>query len=210
MSATPQQRTRPRHKAAPTTPGPARDEELAAFCEREHPRLVGALSLYCGEPQLAEELANDALVKAIDRWPRVAAMQAPGAWVHRVAINLANSRFRRRSAGAGSAGRSSPARRWVARRSAERRATQRLAGEDRPADPAPVEAVAVRRAVAGLPVRQRRCVVLRFYLQHDLAAVAQDLGISTQAASALTYRALQRLRDDLGDNRVAVPDQEHL
>ncbi|PSO52946.1 MAG: hypothetical protein BRC31_03575 [Actinobacteria bacterium QS_5_72_10] len=190
MSATPQQRTRPRHKAAPTTPGPARDDELAAFCEREHPRLVGALSLYCGEPQLAEELANDALVKAIDRWPRVAAMQAPGAWVHRVAINLANSRFRRRSA--------------------ERRATQRLAGEDRPADPAPAEAVAVRRAVAGLPVRQRRCVVLRFYLQHDLAAVAQDLGISTQAASALTYRALQRLRDDLGDNRVAVPDQEHL
>lgn len=190
MSApAPQQRTRtPRAGAGATTERPAGDDELAAFCRREHPRLVGALSLYCGEPQLAEELASDALVKAIDRWPRVRTMEAPGAWVHRVAINLANSRFRRRSA--------------------ERRATERLAGDERPGEAATAEALAVRRAVAALPARQRRCVVLRFYLQHDLADVAGDLGISPQAASALTYRALRRLRDDLGEDHVAIPDQE--
>lgn len=174
--------------ATVTIAGPIEEDELAAFCRREHPRLVGALSLYSGEPHLAEELAADALIKAIDRWPRVREMAAPGAWVHRVAINLANSRFRRRSA--------------------ERRATARL-GRDEPTDPpATAEALTVRRAVAALPERQRRCVVLRFFLDYDLADAAAELGISTQAAAALSYRALSRLRDELGDDRLAVPDQE--
>lgn len=178
--------------ATATVDRPPSDDELAAFCRREHPRLVGALSLYCGEPQLAEELAADALVKAIDRWPRVREMAAPGAWVHRVAINLANSRLRRRAA--------------------ERRATARLAGRSPDADrveaPDAADALAVRRAVAALPARQRRCVVLRFYLDHDLADVAADLGISTQATAALTYRALRTLRAEIGEDRLALPDEE--
>jgi DNA-directed RNA polymerase specialized sigma24 family protein len=37
------------------------ESEFAAFCIKEHPRLVGALSLYCGDRVLAEELAQDAL-----------------------------------------------------------------------------------------------------------------------------------------------------
>lgn len=174
--------------ATVTSARPSDQDELAAFCRREHPRLVGALSLYCGEPHLAEELAADALVKAIDRWPHVRGMTAPGAWVHRVAINLANSRFRRRSA--------------------ERRATARLTGDERDHPLAPDDALAVRRAVAALPERQRRCVVLRFFLDYQLVDVAAELDISTQAAAALSYRALCRLRDELGDDRLAVADQE--
>lgn len=40
---------------------------LAEFCRREHPRLVGALSLYCGDSDVAEELAQEALIRAADR-----------------------------------------------------------------------------------------------------------------------------------------------
>lgn len=72
--------------------------DLAAFCRLEHPRLVGTLGLYTGDADLAEELAQDALLRACRDWDRVRTFAAPGAWVHRVAINLANSAFRSRAA----------------------------------------------------------------------------------------------------------------
>lgn len=171
-----------------TAPPPSdRGDELDAFCRREHPRLVGALSLYCGDRHVAEEIAADALVRAIDRWDRVRTMRAPGAWVHRVAMNLVNSRFRRVAA--------------------ERRARSRLGGGDDPTDPATADAMTVRQAVAALPEPQRRCLVLRFYLGYELSEVADELGRTPQAVAALTYRALERLRADLGDDRVTFEDE---
>jgi DNA-directed RNA polymerase specialized sigma24 family protein len=74
----------------------AEQEALDAFCRREYRRLVGALSLYCGDPSVAEEVAQEALYRACRRWSQVSQIQAPGAWVHRVAINIANSAYRRR------------------------------------------------------------------------------------------------------------------
>lgn len=74
------------------------ESEFVAFCVEEHPRLVGALSLYCGDRALAEELAQDALTRACRDWRKVRNFAAPGAWTHRVAMNLANSYFRRRAA----------------------------------------------------------------------------------------------------------------
>jgi len=71
------------------------EAEFADFCVAEHSRLVGALSLYCGDRTLAEELAQDALSRACRDWKKVRRLGAPGAWTHRVAINLANSHFRR-------------------------------------------------------------------------------------------------------------------
>src|SRR5258708_1420235 len=75
---------------------------------------------------------------------RILAMAAPGPWIHRVAVNLANSHFRRMSAG--------------------RRAHQRLRLE-RPPDrtPDPTDGVAVRQALQALPLRQRSAIVLRYY-----------------------------------------------
>jgi predicted RNA polymerase sigma factor len=47
------------------------------FVAREHRRLVRALTLYCGDQGLAEQLAQDALVRARERWPTVSAMHTP-------------------------------------------------------------------------------------------------------------------------------------
>jgi DNA-directed RNA polymerase specialized sigma24 family protein len=74
------------------------ESEFAAFCVEEHPRLVGALSLYCGDRAVAEELAQDALSRACRDWNKIRHLGSPGAWTHRVAINLANSYFRRAAA----------------------------------------------------------------------------------------------------------------
>lgn len=149
--------------------------ELEAFFHRERPRLVGTLSLYTGDPMAAEELADEALARACERWSEVHRMQAPGAWVHRVAINLANSFFRRRRA--------------------ERRARRRAAaGRDAVQDDDAADAVAIRRAVADLPSRQREAIVWRFYLGLSVAETAAQMDASDSAVKSLTYRAVAALR----------------
>jgi RNA polymerase sigma factor (sigma-70 family) len=160
--------------------------ELIAFCEREHPRLVGALNLYCGNPDVAAEIAQEALIRAVRDWPKVGHMQSPGAWVHRVGMNLASS--------------------WFRRRSAERRALRRH-GPAPEAVPDDVDLAEVRSAVAALPQRQRKVIVMRFYLGLSVAEAAAALGITEQATAALTYRATRLLRTQLQDFAMEVsPD----
>lgn len=72
--------------------------DAAGFCRRVHPRLTVALAAYLGDRETAAELAQDALVRAWERWEHVAALESPDGWVFRVAYNLANSTLRRRSA----------------------------------------------------------------------------------------------------------------
>jgi RNA polymerase sigma factor (sigma-70 family) len=152
------------------------DDELAEFCRAEHRRLVGALSLYCRDRHLAEELAQDALIRVIGNWPAVQRLDSPSAWVHRVAINLANSHLRRRLA--------------------ERRAMSRLSGRLAavPHDPDTPTALAVRAAVAGLPRRERAVVVLRFFADFSVRDVAELLAMPEGTVKTLTARALAALR----------------
>jgi RNA polymerase sigma factor (sigma-70 family) len=119
------------------------EDAFAGFCARVRPRLVGALALHCGDRGAAEELAQEALARAWERWAQVRQMQNPSAWTYRVAFNLATSRFRRRAA--------------------ESRARQRSMPVA-PALPDHAQAVAVRAAVAALPPRRRTALVLRYYL----------------------------------------------
>lgn len=67
------------------------------FVDREYAPLVRALSLYCGDHAIAEELAQDAFARAYQRWNKVSVMARPGGWVRTVGFNLAG----RTSAGAG-------------------------------------------------------------------------------------------------------------
>jgi RNA polymerase sigma factor (sigma-70 family) len=162
------------------------EQALDAFCRREHPRLVGTLSLYCGDRAVAEELAQEALERAIRRWAEVERMDAPGAWVHRVAINLANSAYRRRRA--------------------ERRARQRHGPAHHAVDVDTAAALAVRECVAALPRRQRAALVLRHYGGCSIAETAALLDVSEGAVKQLTHRALTALRAALPDDDDAEPE----
>jgi RNA polymerase sigma-70 factor (sigma-E family) len=152
------------------------DQDLVTFCRTERTRLVGTLAWYTGSRQVAEELAQDALAKLCVHWPRVRAMDHPRAWLHRVAINLAKSWFRRQAA----------ERRCLARHGPG----QLESGE---ADRADV--VAVRRAVASLPERQRTALVLRHYVGCSVAEVAATMGCAEGTVKSLTSRAITILRD---------------
>jgi RNA polymerase sigma factor (sigma-70 family) len=66
-----------------------------AVWRMESARLVGALTRAVGDVGLAEELAQDALVAALEQWPRDGVPDRPGAWLMATAKRRAIDAFRR-------------------------------------------------------------------------------------------------------------------
>src|SRR5258705_8942093 len=61
----------------------------------ESPRLIAGLARMLRDVGLAEELAQDALVVALERWPESGIPDNPGAWLMATAKNRAIDRLRR-------------------------------------------------------------------------------------------------------------------
>ena len=61
----------------------------------ESPRLIAGLARMVRDVGLAEELAQDALVVALERWPETGVPDNPGAWLMATAKNRAIDRLRR-------------------------------------------------------------------------------------------------------------------
>jgi RNA polymerase sigma factor (sigma-70 family) len=165
---------------------PARAEsvkltDLEGFCAGEYPRLVGALTLYCGVRATAEELAQEALIRVCQHWERVRRLENPGAWAHRVAMNLANSHLRRLAA--------------------ERRARARLAtlAESQRFTYEVVEPSVdgLRTAIGALPRKQRRALILRYYVGLSVAEVATEMSCPEGTVKRLTHEATKALRRDV-------------
>ncbi len=77
------------------SPDDATRASLAAF-EVERPRLVGALVRMVRDVGLAEDLAQDVLLVALEEWPRGGIPASPGAWLTAAAKNRAIDALRRR------------------------------------------------------------------------------------------------------------------
>jgi RNA polymerase sigma factor (sigma-70 family) len=117
-------------------------------------------------------------------------MPAPGAWVHRVAINLANSAF--------------------ARRRAERAVRARLAGLPDPGvgEITGPERLEVRRAVGQLPERQRAAIVLRYFVDLSVSAAADVMQVKEGTVKALTHQAIVNLRRALDARELREVSQD--
>jgi RNA polymerase sigma-70 factor (ECF subfamily) len=79
---------------------PAVDAAVADAFRTEWGRVVATLIHLTGDWDLAEECAQDAFARALERWPRDGVPQRPGAWLTTVARNRALDRLRRDQAGA--------------------------------------------------------------------------------------------------------------
>ncbi|GAA4204284.1 RNA polymerase sigma factor [Microbispora amethystogenes] len=77
-----------------TSPDPHRAVE--AVWRIESARVIAALARMVNDIGLAEELAQDALVAALEEWPRKGVPDNPGAWLTLTAKHRALDRFRRR------------------------------------------------------------------------------------------------------------------
>jgi RNA polymerase sigma-70 factor (ECF subfamily) len=59
------------------------------FFELHSRRLVGLVAVSTGNVALAEDVTQEACIRAFQRWERVAHLDRPDLWVLRVALNLA-------------------------------------------------------------------------------------------------------------------------
>lgn len=155
------------------------DDGFDAFCVAAHPRLVAALSHIVADRAVGEELAQEALIRAHQRWDRVQSLESPLGWTVHVGANLARSHLRRRRL--------------------ERRL---VGGQQRPEvhhDPEITDTVALRSAMAMLTPAQREAVVLRHLLGLSPEQTGRLLGLDAAAVRARTHRAIRVLRQHLDE-----------
>jgi RNA polymerase sigma factor (sigma-70 family) len=141
-----------------------------AWYRREHPRLLTAMVVICGDLEVAREVTAEAFARALERWDRVAIMENPAGWTYTVAVNLARRRWRRRAAEERLAGGAAP--------------PGVVTSEDR---------LDVWRAVASLPLQARTAVVLRYLGSMTEPEVADAMGVSVGTVSSSLSVARRRL-----------------
>ncbi len=151
-------------------------EPFEDFFHREFPRMVAVAYAVSGSRWAAEELAQEAFLRAYRAWDSVGLYDKPGAWLRRVTLNLAKSYLRRRISEA---------------RAVERFATRRI----EPLDPSPEEEMEFWQQVRALPRRQREAVALHYVDGLSTVEIAEVLEIAE--SSVRTY--LQRGREALAD-----------
>jgi RNA polymerase sigma-70 factor, ECF subfamily len=149
------------------------------FFRDEYPRLVPMLHALTGDRHGAEDLAQEALMKAQRDWRRISTYDRPGAWVRRVALNASANARRRRAR--------------------EERALGRVGAVGPPAEATTGEDEALWRAVRGLPVQQRWAVVLHYVADRSLAEIAAVLECSEGTVKTHLSRARAALARRLGE-----------
>ncbi|MFI6288727.1 SigE family RNA polymerase sigma factor [Streptomyces sp. NPDC051018] len=132
------------------------DEEFDAFYAAAFPRLVGQLYAMTGDHSEAQDVVQEAFVRAWDRRASFLVTEAPEAWIRTVAMRLAVSRWRR-------------ARRWL---ELMRHHAPRV---DRVPGPGPERMVLVE-ALRQLPEAQRRAVVLHHLCDLSVEQIAAETG----------------------------------
>ncbi|QFU94548.1 RNA polymerase sigma-E factor [Amycolatopsis sp. YIM 10] len=154
--------------------GPTFDEFVA---QRLEPLLRYATVLTC-DPYLAQDVVQESLLRAQQRWPRIAATGQPAAYVKRMVTNEYLSWRRRR------------ARTDVSLSPADLEA---LGRSDDPAGDYD-DRDAMLAGIAALPARQRAAVVLRYYEDCSDAEIAELLGCREGTVRSHISRALTTLR----------------
>jgi RNA polymerase sigma-70 factor (sigma-E family) len=147
-------------------------ESFAAFVAARQRALLRVATLVSGDPHLAEDLVQDALVKLALRWDRVGPGE-PEAYVRRVLYRDLIS--------------------WRRRLTRERLG---VAADAPTADPSAGtdDRLVLRAALARLTPKQRAVLVLRFYEDLSVHQTADLLGVSAGTVKSQCNAALGRLR----------------
>ncbi|WP_255510233.1 RNA polymerase sigma factor [Micromonospora sp. AP08] len=150
-------------------------------------RLVAQMYAMTGDYAEAQDVVQEAFVRALARPARFREVANPEAWLRTVALNVARSRHRRRVLlhGLVRSGRLDPA---------------------RPSAPdLTPDHVALVAALQRLPRQARETVVLHHLADLPVTEVATALGCSVEAVKTRLVRARRALADHLGDEDAARP-----
>ncbi|PSL58624.1 RNA polymerase sigma-70 factor (sigma-E family) [Saccharothrix carnea] len=143
------------------------------FATRQVTPLLRYATVLTGDPHLAQDVVQECLLRAQQRWTRIAAVDAPAAYLKRMVTNEFLG-WRRR-----------------------RKAHTPLHAVDPPGpDPSTHydEREAMLQSIDKLPRKQKAAVVLRYYEGCDDAEIAATLGCSQGTVRSHISRALATLR----------------
>jgi RNA polymerase sigma-70 factor (ECF subfamily) len=170
----------------PSPPGEDTVEELSFaafedFFRREYPALVALAAAVSGSPHTAEDLAQEAMLRARSHWDRIGTFDKPGTWVRRVTINLALN----------------------SRRGIAREARTRLAWWERrePAEQPQTLDPDLFDALHALSPQQRAAISLHYLEDRSTPEIADLLGCSESTARVHLHRGRQALAQHLGATR---------
>ena len=158
-----------------------RSATFEAFYAWHYAPVCRGLTLALHDPQLAEEAAQEAFIRAYVSWRRVERMESPAGWVYVVAVRVASRR-----------------RRTAASPRTEARADELAESV--------VVRESVREAIDQLPERQRLAVVLRYFGDLSLAEIAAAMGCAVGTVKSTLHSALARLEVELDDDSEEVHD----
>jgi RNA polymerase sigma-70 factor, ECF subfamily len=150
-------------------------ETVDSLFRAHYGRLVRALTLACGDHEVAADAVQEAFVKAHLHWRRIQQYDDPVGWIRRVAINRLHDDHRRQSR--------------------KGKALQRLAGER---TAVPVEQNGfdsnLPMILAQLPKQQRIAMALFYVDELSIAEVASALKVSEGAVKSYLHQGRARLR----------------
>lgn len=157
-------------------------ETFPAFYRREYPNMVAIAAAVSRNRAIAEDLAQEAMVRAHRHWERISTYERPGAWVRRATINLSLSATKRAAA--------------------EMRRMLRLAPDSNVPEPDATDD-RIWRAVAKLPGKQRAAIALHYLEDRPVDEIAAILEISDSTARVHLHRGRQALAKTLGPEEVS-------
>jgi RNA polymerase sigma factor (sigma-70 family) len=150
----------------------AEQADFEDFFRAEYQTLLRAMYLISGTRDGAEELAQEAFVKVLERWDRVREMDNPSGYLYRTAVNTRRSVARRL--------------RLAAQRALSLHSPDVIAQSD--------DRDQIRRALASLPESQREAIVLVEWLGLTDAEAGRVLGVSAGAVRVRISRAKASLQ----------------
>lgn len=151
---------------------------LEDFYREAYPILVRSLRRTTTQ-EIAEDIAQDALLRATERWDDISNLDQPTAWAHRVATNLIRSHYRHQQVRNSHSGRVNN---WPANGDH----SQEIVGLGQALE-----------LVADLGERERAVLILRYALDMPVAEVARALNCSYDAVCSLTWRAKEQARGEV-------------
>jgi RNA polymerase sigma factor (sigma-70 family) len=166
---------------------PGLREDFDRLYRNAYPRVFRTLLAILGDPDEAEDCAQDAFVKAFQAWKRWRPNAPAEAWIHRIAVNRAISY--RRSARLRSVGE-------ILRR------VGRPAGSTDPAQVATRPDILT--ALRAIPPKLAAAIVLRYYHGYNNREIAAALGVSERTIGSRLNRAAARLRPLLEESRTSA------
>jgi RNA polymerase sigma-70 factor (ECF subfamily) len=147
------------------------DGGFSSFFREVYPRMVGQLRLLTGDLASAEDVVQEAFVRAASRWRQLARYDQPEAWVRKTAFRLAIDLLRRAARHQG--------------------LLARLGGRQQEAVELPPEDRAVIAALQALPLRE--VLVLHHCIDLPVEVVAAQLGLNVGTVKSRLYRGRERL-----------------